>query len=63
MATISKLIDILKTKEPDTEVEFIVVKKNTMVVCMDLTDDVCDQDALLRTFKRPAKNPTKATAQ
>lgn len=56
---IRDLIKILKTKDQSLDVEFLVVEKDTSIVCMELTSEVCDQEKLFKSFKRP-KSATKA---
>lgn len=59
---IRDLIKLLSSKDQSLDVEFLVVEKDTSVVCMELTSDVCDHEKLMRAFKKP-KRPAKATKQ
>jgi hypothetical protein len=50
---IRNLIKLLQTKDPSLNVEFLVVEKDTSIVAMELTSDVCDHEKLMRAFKKP----------
>lgn len=55
--TVKKLIDILKTKAPGDEIEFVVVRTDGMLVTMDLESSANDMSKILRLFtpKKPVK--------
>ncbi len=59
---VRNLIKLLQTKDHSLDVEFLVVEKDTSVVAMELTSDTCDQEKLLRAFKKP-KRAAKAAKQ
>lgn len=52
---IRDLIKLLAGKDQSLNVEFLVVEKDTSIVAMELTSDTCDQEKLLRAFKKPKR--------
>ena len=47
---VSKLIEKLKEKDQNAEVEFVVVETNGNLVCMDLANNTKDMAKLLKMF-------------
>lgn len=52
---IKDLVAVLKNKDQELEVEFIVIGKDTRVIAMNLTSETCDQEKLFKAFKKPKK--------
>lgn len=52
---IRNLIKLLQAKDPSMDVEFLVIEKDTSIVAMELTSDTCNQEKLLRAFKKPKR--------
>lgn len=51
MTKIKDLVKILQKKEQDAEVEFIVLKTNGNIVCMDVEAKSTDLIKMLKSFK------------
>ena len=57
------MIKILKTKNQEQEVEFLVVdKRTTGIVAMELTSETADLGKLFKAFKAPKKDARNEVA-
>ena len=55
---IKEVIEILKTKDPEWEVQFIVARTDGQIIAMEAKDTFVDVMKFLKSFKKPKNRMT-----